>query len=428
MRQMLAEAVLLSLLGALAAIGLALLLILVLLALAPQNSPRLESISVDWRVPLFAAAAGLASVVIFGIVLAVRAARPDVMHIVRGEGHPASSASGQRLRNTVVIVEVTLSFVLLVGSGLMFRSLYQLQHIDPGYDPHHILTLLLARNWQLSQQAGRVELLSQIQSRLWALAGVENVTASVPFPLAGGSPPPMGVRTQQASTDLTGIFTVDFHGVLAGYFETLRTPVLAGRTIAEDDIARGGNVAVIDQLLANEAFPNESAGGKRIFLPFGEPPWVDVIRVVAHQRTDSLAEPGRREQIYFPDSFGGIGMSRYWAIRTAGNSAQYAAAISAAVAEFGKQFVISKVQPVEALVERDQAGTRFLFVLIAVFAAIAVMLAGAGLTTCYLLLCGNGLQRLGAAWPSAARRLKYSRWFLDTDCFSACWASWPACS
>lgn len=267
-RQMLAEAVLLSLLGALAAIGLAPLLIRVLLALAPQNLPRLESIAVDWRVPLFAAAAGLASVVIFGIVLAVRAARPDVMHILRGEGHPASSASGQLLRNTVVIVEVTLSFVLLVGSGLMFRSLYQLQHIDPGYDPHHILTLLLARNWQLSQQAGRVELLSQIQSRLWALAGVENVTASVPFPLAGGSPPPMEVRTQQVSTDLTRIFTVDFHGVLAGYFETLRTPVLAGRSFAEDDIARGRNVAVIDQLLANEAFPNESAGPEAHLLAF----------------------------------------------------------------------------------------------------------------------------------------------------------------
>jgi putative ABC transport system permease protein len=104
-RQMLAEAVLLSLLGAPAAIGLAPLLIRVLLALAPQNLPRLESIAVDWRVPLFAAAAGWASAVIFGIVVALRAARPDVMHILRGEGHPASSASGQLLRNTVVIVE-----------------------------------------------------------------------------------------------------------------------------------------------------------------------------------------------------------------------------------------------------------------------------------------------------------------------------------
>ena len=113
----------------------------------------------------------------------------------------------------------------------------------------------------------------------------------------------MEVRTQQASTHLTRIFTVDFHGVLAGYFETLRTPVLAGRTFAEDDIARRRNVAVIDQLLANEAFPNESAGGKRIFLPFGEPPSVDVIGVVGNQRMDSPAEPGRREQIYFSDSF-----------------------------------------------------------------------------------------------------------------------------
>ena len=143
-REMLAETVLLSLLGALAAIGLAPLLLRVLLALAPQNLPRLESIAVDWRVPLFAAAAGFASAIIFAIVLALRAARPDMMHILRGEGHTASSASGQLLRNTVVIVEVTLSFVLLVGSGLMFRSLYHLQHIDPGT----IRTIFLPSCWR----------------------------------------------------------------------------------------------------------------------------------------------------------------------------------------------------------------------------------------------------------------------------------------
>jgi putative ABC transport system permease protein len=166
--------------------------------------------------------------------------------------------------------------------------------------------------------------------------------------------------------------------VLPGYFETLRTPLVAGRTFSEDDNAPGRNVVVIDQLLAAKAFPNESAVGKRISLPDPATPWAEVIGVVAHQRISSLSDPGRGT-IYFSDGFWGIGVSRYWMVRTAGDPSKYAAAVRAEIANVDRKMVISKMLPMEALVDRDQAATRLSLLLIGIFAAIAVLLASVGL-------------------------------------------------
>jgi putative ABC transport system permease protein len=126
----------------------------------------------------------------------------------------------------------------------------------------------------------------------------------------------------------------------SGYFETLRIPLLAGRTFPEDDNASGRNVAVIYQFLAAKAFPNQSAVGKRLLAFVRLPaPWVEVIGVVGHQRFTSLAEPGR-EQIYFPDGYVGIGVSRYWAIRMMGDPAKYAAAVRGEIARADRQWVV----------------------------------------------------------------------------------------
>jgi putative ABC transport system permease protein len=135
---------------------------------------------------------------------------------------------------------------------------------------------------------------------------------------------------------------------------------------------------VIDQIFAERAFPNESAIGKRIPLPGPDNTWAEVIGVVAHQRLFSLSDPGR-DTLYLSDGFWGIGASRYWMIRTAGDPAKYAAAVRAEISAVDRQLVVSKVQTLEALVERDQLSTRFSLVLISGFAGIAVILAGVGL-------------------------------------------------
>ena len=374
--QMLAEALLLSGLGTLLGVVFAWLGVHLLVGVAPATLPRIESTAIDWRVLSFAATSGLAAVAIFGVMPAMRAARPDVNQVLRG-GRTLGLGAGHMLRNIVVIAEVALSFVLLIGSGLMFRSFVALRRVDPGYDPHGMLTFFVTRDWPLTRQQGRLESLREIRARLLAIPGVENVTAALVLPLGGGSRPRNSntARPQPAPASSEG---ADFQQVLPGYFETLRTPLLAGRTFTEDDNAPGRNVVVIDQLLAAQAFPNESAVGKRILLPDPATPWAEVIGVVAHQRLSSLGDPGR-ETIYVSDGFWGIGVSRYWMVRAAGDPAKYAAAVHAEIAKVDRKMVISKMRPMEALVDQDQAGTRLSLLLIGIFAAIAVLLASVGL-------------------------------------------------
>jgi putative ABC transport system permease protein len=373
---MLAEALVLSGLGTLLGVVFAWLGVHLLLGFAPATLPRIESTAIDWRVLGFAAAAGLAAVAIFGMLPAMRAARPDVNEVLRG-GRSPGLAGGHRLRNIVVVAEVALSFVLLIGSGLMFRSFVELRRVKPGYDSRGLLTFFATREWSLGRQQGRLELLREMRDRLRALPGVESVSEALAVPLGGGSRPGNAAAAQPRPA-LASSEGADFQQVLPGYFETLRTRLVAGRTFSEADNAPGRNVVVIDEFLAARAFPNESAVGKRIRVPNPASPWAEVIGVVGHQRLASLSDPGR-ETIYFADGFLGIGVSRYWMVRVAGDPAKYAAAVRAEIAKVDRKIVISKMRPMEVLVDQDQAGTRFSLLLIGIFAAIAVLLAGVGL-------------------------------------------------
>src|SRR5215813_10519016 len=378
-RQMLVEALLLAGAGTLLGLGLAWYGIRQLLAIAPANLPRLDSISIDPVVLAFTALAGLAAAVIFGIPPALQASRPDVMNILRGSGRSGGLGGGRRLRNIVVITEVALSFVLLIGSGLMIRSFIALQRIDPGYDPDNLLTFQLFGYGAEKQPQERAAFMRELQGRLSGLPGVESVTASWPFPLAG---PGAATRwgTGEALADPSKYQAADRQFVLPGYFEALRMRLIAGRTFTEADNAPDRNVVVIDEFLAAKAFPNESALGKRILIRVRTPEaeWVEVIGVVGHQRNTSLAEPGR-EQLYFTDGFMRHGLAFHWAVRTKGDPAQYASVIRAEIAKFRSNLLVTEMHPMEALVAQAQASTRFSLLLIGVFAVIAALLACVGL-------------------------------------------------
>jgi putative ABC transport system permease protein len=351
-------------------------------ALAPTNLPRLDSIHIDGTVLGFTAIAGLMSAVVFGMAPAWRATLPALMNVLRGGGRTSGLASGAAVRNLVVMAEVALSFVLLVGSGLMFRSFLDLQRIDPGFDAHNMLTFQLqfpgnpARRPTGDERAAKVR---EIKERLSAIAGVQNVTASFPFPLTGDFSP-IRWGNIEAAQDPSRYQATDLQIVLPGYFEAMRTPLLAGRTFTEDDNLAGRNNVVIDQILANKAFPGQSAVGKRILIrvrtPEAEP--VQIVGVIAHQREEALAVPGR-EQIYFTDGFLGNGVVRSWALRTGGDPAAFESQVRATLHDINPQFLMTEIATGDEIVHAAQAGTRFSMLLIAAFAVIAGALAGVGL-------------------------------------------------
>ena len=377
---LLSEAVVIATGGALVGLLVAWFGIRVLRVLAPENLPRLESIRIDFPVAGFTALACLAATAIFGLVPAWRASKPGVANLLRGSGRNAGLLGGNTLRSAVVLVEVALSFALLVGSGLMVRSFFELERTDPGFNAKQLLTFELDGDDEgANTPEARAVGIRKLQDRLRAIPGVMSVTAATPFPLAGGFSP-IRWGTGEALADASKFQATDSQIVLPGYFETMGVPLLAGRTFTDQDNLPGRNFVIIDDMLARKAFGGHSAVGQRILIRIRspQPEWVEVIGVIAHQRETSLAEPGR-EQVYFTDAFMGAGRVNSWAVRTGNDPANYGNQVRAAIAEVNPNLLVAEVQPVTSLVEKAQAGTRFSLLLIGLLALIAGMLAGIGL-------------------------------------------------
>ncbi|MGA2113620.1 MAG: ABC transporter permease [Bryobacteraceae bacterium] len=379
-RQILAEALLVAMAGTALGVGLAWLGLRELTAIGPANLPRLDSIRIDPAVTIFSALAGLAAAALFGVVPALRASRPDIAQVLRSSGRTSALGGGRLLRDAVVVAEVALCFVLLIGSGLMFRSFQALTRIDPGFDPHHLLTFSMVGGGQgRPQPEQRAALVRQIRERLGALPGVTAVSSTNPLAL-GGDFYPIRWGLEPALADPSKFQAVDSLIVLPGYFQTVRTPILEGRAFTDADDAPDQNVVVVDEFLARKAFGAESPIGKRILIRIRtpEPEWVRIIGVARHIRGSSLAEPGR-EQVYFTDGFLGHGAAFRWVLRTAGDPLSVAAPARAAIATIDRKLLLSELQPMDQLVEKAQSQTRFSLLLIGVFATLAALLAGVGL-------------------------------------------------
>jgi putative ABC transport system permease protein len=379
-RQMLAESLMLAAIGATAGLALAWGAVKLLIALAPPSLPRLDAVAIDPLVLGFAIAAGLGSAVLFGVVPAVRASRPDLAEVLRSSGRSPGLQGGRLLSSAVVTAEVALSFVLLIGCGLMVRSFIALQRVDAGYDPRGVLTFSIA-NPDGNSPDERAAFARQVQDRLRALPGVTAVTAASPFPLDGGI---ANARWggEDAVADNSKFQQANVHAVLPGYFEAMRSRVIAGRAFTEAENRLESNEIIIDQLLAAKAFPNQNAVGKRLLVRIrsNEPEWLNIIGVVAHERHESLAVDGR-EAIFVTDGFIGFGAGAggRWAIRTNGDPARLAGPARAAVVGLGSRIAVGDMQPMQALVDQAMAPTRFALVALGIFAGIAVVLAAVGL-------------------------------------------------
>ncbi len=376
-RQVLGEGLLLASMGSALGLGLARAGIYALQRIGPADLPRLQTVTIDVTVLAFGVAAAIAAACLFGVLPAFRASRPDLVDILRRSGRAAGLAAG-RVGGGLVVVEVALSFVLLVGSGLLLRSLIALEHVDPGFDPKGVLTFFMP-NLRAQTADARSAAVQQIRERILAMPGVQGVAAASPLPLDGRvTNMPWG--TEAAASDPTAFQQASVHTVQPGYFETMRARVIEGRTFQATDNVPTSTVVVIDDLLAAKAFGGQPAVGRKLLLrltgqsaiPF------DVIGVVKHERHASLAEDGR-EAVFFADGQRGFGTANRWIVRTSQDPMSLAQAVKDAVAHVDPTVAVTEVQPMQTFVGRAQAPTRFALVLVAVFAVIAALLAVVGL-------------------------------------------------
>ncbi|HJZ95870.1 MAG TPA: FtsX-like permease family protein, partial [Candidatus Solibacter sp.] len=365
--------------GAAAGVALAAFGINELRDIAPANLPRLDGVRIDPDVLGFTALSALAAAAIFGLVPAIRAARPDVAQVLRGSSRNVGLSGGGWMRNAVVVLEVALCFVLLVGSGLMFRSFQALHNVAPGFESKNLLQFGYLGGRRGRTPPERAAFIRDFTTRLRNIPGVQSVTAAFPFPLTGNfSPIRWGL--EPAMADPSKFMATDFQAVLPGYFETMHTPIVAGRSFTEADNAPERDSVIVDTVLAAKAFPGQSAIGKRILIRARalQPEWVQIVGVAAHTHTVSLADAGR-EQIYLTDGYLGHGRLGRVALRTAGDPAAIASAARSAVAQQDKAIVVIEMETMDAVVEHARAGTRFQLLLVGIFAVIAAVLAAVGL-------------------------------------------------
>jgi putative ABC transport system permease protein len=337
----------------------------------------------DPRVLLFAVAAGMATTVLCGLMPALRASRADVTEALRAVGRSSGGlAGGRRLRSAVVIAEVALSCVLLIGAGLMLRSVIALSQIEPGYNPNGVLTFVLQANAREPEQ--RAVFIEQVRQRLLAIPGVSGAAAVTPLPLDGLL---INGRwgTEAAAADPARFRQANFHGVTPGYFEALQTRLIAGRTFTPTDNVIDQKTdlprrIIVDDQLAALAFHGEPAVGKRLLLRITTPEaeWYEIIGVVGHQRHSSLAVPGP-EAVFVPDGHFGYGFASKWTVRTAGDPMSIVGSVRAAVAQIDPRAPLAEIQPMTAFVDKAMAPVRFTATLIGLFAAVAVVLAAVGL-------------------------------------------------
>ena len=375
-RQLLAECVVLAAFAAILGVALAKLGITLLLRLAPANLPRLSDVSLDPTVLGFTALASVVAVFVFGLVPALRASRPDLAQVLRASGRTPALGGAARLRSAVIVAEVALSFVLLIGSGLMVRSFVSLVRTNPGFDPNGVLTFGLSNLRFRSPDEARATI-SQLQEKFAAIPGVKGVTTANGVPFDGGDPSARW-GTQVAMDDPSRFRQGGIVIAPPSYVDVMRIKLLSGRllTQAENDDPNT-KLIVIDDETAKLAYGNESPIGKTIFarVRTETPEAYTVVGVVRHNRHLTLYGD-EKELLFFPT--GPFGGGR-WLIRTAGDPSASAGAVRAALASVNPQALVTDMHPLTDNVEKARSATRFALVLIGIFASIAAVLAAVGL-------------------------------------------------
>jgi predicted permease len=390
MAQFLTENLLLAMAGAAAGLLMALWGTKALVQLSPAYIPRVEMVGVDAKVAGFLLGITLLTAVVFGLAPAMQAATGNLTSALKEGGRGGTDGvRSNRWRSFLVASEFALAFMLLIGAGLMIRSFIALQAVDPGFDPHHVLSMIVSvAGSREAAPGGRAVFYRQLLQQVRRLHGVQSAAGINHLPLAGdlwgwsfeieGRPKPRPGESPNA------VYRV----AMPGYFETMHLPLLGGRAISESDDARAPGVVIINQRAAHEYWPGENPIGKRVTFNSNTnlPTWVTVIGIAANEKQENwAADPD--PAVYLPalqnNDFLGANNSHVayitLVLRTEGNPADLAAAVKRTVWSFDRNLPVSEVLTMDQVVADATAQPRFEMLLLGMFAAVALVLAAIGI-------------------------------------------------
>ncbi|HEX5473927.1 MAG TPA: ADOP family duplicated permease [Vicinamibacterales bacterium] len=387
-QQLLVEAVVLAAAGGLLGLLLARIALRAGGTLMAAQIPRADEVSIDGRVLLFVIAASLLTGILAGAVPAFRAGRSDLNEALK-EGGRQESAVGVRTRRLLIVVEVALSLVLLMGAGVMVRSLLALHRVDAGYDPHGVLTMGVSLPKTRYPTGDRMHaFFDAALRRLRALPGVESAGAIDDLPSQGGSVQPI-VLEGHAELLPRDQPTTNVRSITPGYLHTMRIPVLRGRDVADGD----KNVLLVSRTVAQLLWGTQDPIGRRVTLPLEQSPVLTVIGIVGDVKQEGLSDPPTPTVYQYARE---MPMNSYMlAIRTSTPPASLATAATAALRAIDPQQPIEEVRTMDDVLNQTLAAQRFSALLLALFAAVALVLASVGIYSVLSYIVRGRSQEIG---------------------------------
>ncbi|HWN11671.1 MAG TPA: ABC transporter permease [Pyrinomonadaceae bacterium] len=378
-RQLLTESLLLSTVGGAIGFLLSLWLTKLLVAVSPPNTPRFEEIQPDARVFLFTFGLAILAGLIFGIAPALQASRMNLHERLKEGGRTGAGASNSRLRAFMMVSEVALSFVLLVGAGLLIKSFMRLREVTPGFNPDSVLSVRVSLpSAKYPKGEPRAQALRQTVEKIKSLPGVQSAGAVLSLPL-GGDTLSVGRSYIREGRPATPEESVNAGYLVAtpDYFRTLQIPLMAGRGFTDQDTDQNPKVVIVNESMARVLWPGESPLGKRITIWRDEKFPREIVGVVGDTKPSLDAPAGLQMYVPYAQDTNWTGMSLV--IRTQGEPSSLSASVRNEIRSVDKAIPVFNVKTLNDVVTLSVGPRRTPTLLLSAFAGVALLLAMIGI-------------------------------------------------